>query len=898
MLGTPTLMNLTRFYPSLILRTPTLPEIQRLEEKDVLEKLKEPEFLEAVYIASPNLYYSITNLDALSAKDYRNTLFSAAKYILRASGRCTPFGLFSGVGLCDWGETTNLKVKSKTSRTTRFDMSFLCSIQKRLEVDISVKKNLKYFPNSSIYRLGGELRYVEYSQSSGKRNYQVSAIEENELIDEVFRKIGEGLTFDQAVLVIRNCGFEKDESEEFVQVLIENQILVSELEPSATGNGYFEKILESASGTSYFDPLQKLQELLSRLDQRKVNVEQNFKEIYDKIEDLGFPYSHKSLFQVTSFQDVRGTVNKSHEDELLEVVDLLGRCSFLKTSNSLGKFAEEFYRRYEEEEIPLLEVLDDEIGIGFGNNSDFVAPLLEGVISDKGSLKPDLKIVASEYKMFQDLLRNEEYEIPLIEFIDCLENEVSLAPTYSLIFRVLEKNKILFEMAGGSSALNLSARFAEAHEELRQKLNKIAEDEQESSESVLAEIVHFPQEKVGNIIYRPTFRKHEIPFLAHSDATKGSQIAARDLMVSVEGGHIILRDKVSGRSVVPRLSNAHNFAFQSLPLYQFLGELQTQGFQNGLQFGWPSWAEEFPFLPQVTHKNVIVKRAEWNLNEDDILGIHKITSIEKFEAWRLKRNIPDKVIIVEGDNELVIFFHSDFMLDLFRNEIKSKKKVKLLEYLGHSGHITDLDSKKIFANQMVGWVNSGRRTKELRVSKKPAGESVKRIWDPGSEWLYFKLYCSEKTADKILINTIYPLVRDLKSKELVNIWHFVRFNDPDPHLRIRFLIKSREDFSTVMGEVQESLKDFLNERFVQKVQLESYHRELERYGARNIEIAEAIHDLDSGFISYLLSQFEGDEREEFRWKAAIKMVDLYLSAFNYTTQQKYELAERNRKALL
>jgi thiopeptide-type bacteriocin biosynthesis protein len=101
-----------------------------------------------------------------------------------------------------------------------------------------------------------------------------------------------------------------------------------------------------------------------------------------------------------------------------------------------------------------------------------------------------------------------------------------------------------------------------------------------------------------------------------------------------------------------------------------------------------------------------------------------------------------------------------------------------------------------------------------------------------------------------------------------------------------------------MGEVQESLKDFLNERFVQKVQLESYHRELERYGARNIEIAEAIHDLDSGFISYLLSQFEGDEREEFRWKAAIKMVDLYLSAFNYTTQQKYELAERNRKALL
>lgn len=891
-------MNPIHFYSSLILRTPNLPEIHELAEEDVLKKLKDAEFLEAIYIASPSLYFSILNLNELSPKDYQSTLFAVAKYLLRASGRCTPFGLFSGVGLCEWGEKTNLKVKPKAKRVTRFDMSFLCSVQKSLESDFSVKENLKYFPNSSIYKLGGQLRYVEYLQSSGKRSYQVSAIEENELIDEVFNQVGDGLTFSQCAEVVRNCGFEKKESEDFIQLLIENQILVSELEPSASGSGYLEKILKSVSGTRNAGPLQKLQSLLVKLDQRKVNTEEHFREIYDQLESLGIPFSKKALFQVTTFQEVEGTVNADHKKELLEVVNQLGKCSFLKTSNSIEEFVQRFYKRYEEQEVPLLEALDDEIGIGFGNNSEFISPLLEDINWDSDSAGPDLRVNSSEYRMFHRLLRNEEYEVPLCEFTESAESIVSLAPTYSLIFRLLSGGKLLFEMAGGSSALNLSARFADGNEDLKKKLIEIAEDEQNNSKAILAEIVHFPQEKVGNIIYRPSFRKYEIPYLAHSEVVKNHQIPARNLMVSVKKGKVFIRDSVSGNVIIPRLSNAHNYTFESLPLYQFLGELQTQGFQSGLQFNWPSWAVEFPFLPRVTHKNVIVKRAEWNLSESDILAVRKIDSFGKFKVWRSKWSIPDKVILAEGDNELVISFNSGFGLDLFRNEIRNKKKIKLLEFLDQTGQCTSSNSKETFANQLVAWVNSGKSTGKQVLFENTFSQSYQRTFNPGSEWLYIKVYCSQKTGDKTLTSVLYPLVQKLKSEGLVTIWHFVRFTDPDFHLRIRFLLKSKEDFPRVLDLIQEHLNPFINSRAILKIQLESYNRELERYGEGNIEIAEKIHDLDSSFVTYLLCQTEGDEREEFRWKMGMKSVDMYLSTFGYTLDQKHDLAEKNRKALM
>src|SRR6188474_1736673 len=74
---------------------------------------------EAIYIATSNLYYRILkNKLEVNSKEW----LSLYKYILRASARCTPFGLFAGLSVAKWSNRTEFTLQSDLARTTRIDM--------------------------------------------------------------------------------------------------------------------------------------------------------------------------------------------------------------------------------------------------------------------------------------------------------------------------------------------------------------------------------------------------------------------------------------------------------------------------------------------------------------------------------------------------------------------------------------------------------------------------------------------------------------------------------------------------------------------------------------------------------------------------------------------------------
>jgi thiopeptide-type bacteriocin biosynthesis protein len=68
---------------------------------------------------------------------------------------------------------------------------------------------------------------------------------------------------------------------------------------------------------------------------------------------------------------------------------------------------------------------------------------------------------------------------------------------------------------------------------------------------------------------------------------------------------------------------------------------------------------------------------------------------------------------------------------------------------------------------------------------------MKRDFCIGSEWLYYKLYTGVKTADLILLEKLYSVILELKEKNLIIKWFFIRYKDTDEHLRIRFLLKAK-----------------------------------------------------------------------------------------------------------
>ena len=69
------------------------------------------------------------------------------------------------------------------------------------------------------------------------------------------------------------------------------------------------------------------------------------------------------------------------------------------------------------------------------------------------------------------------------------------------------KNLIHIENAGGSSAVNLLGRFASSNIKVGKIIRDVVEKEQQNNPDViLAEIVHLPESRTGNILMRPVFR--------------------------------------------------------------------------------------------------------------------------------------------------------------------------------------------------------------------------------------------------------------------------------------------------------------------------------------------------------------------------------------------------------
>ena len=66
-----------------------------------------------------------------------------------------------------------------------------------------------------------------------------------------------------------------------------------------------------------------------------------------------------------------------------------------------------------------------------------------------------------------------------------------------------------------------------------------------------------------------------------------------------------------------------------------------------------------------------------------------------------------------------------------------------------------------------------------------------RTFIPGSEWIYFKIYTGTKTADAILKNELYGFVSEMLKNKVIDKWFFIRYNDPDFHIRLRIHLKEK-----------------------------------------------------------------------------------------------------------
>jgi thiopeptide-type bacteriocin biosynthesis protein len=172
---------------------------------------------------------------------------------------------------------------------------------------------------------------------------------------------------------------------------------------------------------------------------------------------------------------------------------------------------------------------------------------------------------------------------------------------------------------------------------------------------------------------------------------------------------------------------------------------------------------------------------------------------------------------------------------------------------------------------------------------------VQRSFALGSEWLYYKLYCGQKVADWLLLDIIGPLTQALRAQGLLDNWFFIRYADPDNHLRLRLHLPDPARTGEVIALMHDYLAPARANGSVWNVQADTYRRELPRYGARTIAASEALFGYQSeALLAQLAAQ--ADDPAPDAWPWGLTAIEELLRAFDYPLARKVALLQRLKEA--
>jgi lantibiotic biosynthesis protein len=921
-----------QYEPFYLLRTPLLPlnTILELNElpPDAMEMalkdiFRDPLLQEALYVASPELFGEFDKLMKglqTNARRNRKLIKTLYKYLVRMSSRSTPYGLFAGCSVGQYGETTQMRLAPHTSayKYKRLDMNYVAELAAGIAATESIRNQLRYFPNNSAYIVSDKLRYIEFSTRNKKRFYNLASVDYSDYLELILQKAGGGATMAELTALLVSDEITEEEASAFIGELVSAQILISELEPTITGDDFLRILarkLEGLEHTGHLTPV--FQTIIQNLEQQNPEIE-NYHQIETAVNSVMRNSGLKDLVQVDLFHKAeQNQLSHAIIKSITEQTERLFLLGHPHEERDLEDFKRNFFDKYEEREMPLAEVLDPDYGIGYATaiaGSANFTPLIEGFTTEQpGTSKLFVWDSWMQFmlKKYTECVRENKTAVELTDAdIDRLsrgkEKDLVLPGQFYLMGHltaatpgsVTEDNyQFIYHNLMGPASCETLGRFCSGSAELNQQVQQVFEREQERDPDIIyAEVIHLPQNRAGNILIRPLLRQYEIPYITPGAAASENQLPVSDLMVSIRGGQVVLRSKRLNKRVMPRLTTAHNFSSDNLAMYKFLCDLQSQGFTNGFYWNWDIFENE-PFIPRVTYRNIVLRKARWTLYRSDFSSLAKKEGhdMDAFRAELQARKLPRHLTLTEGDNAMLIDTHNVMALRLLADNLIKRRSAALTEFVQPADTSIVAGDAGVYVNEIIfpfKTTTNAPLYHPYRLPETPMQETVARAFTPGSDWLYVKIYCGTKTSETMLTACIAPLITRLRKQSLIKEWFFIRFADPGHHIRIRFYNPGQPQvWQEVMALVNEYCAPLVESRVVDKIQYDTYKREIERYGAATIGPVESLFHADSMAVLSLIGLLQGDEGETYRWLICLRGIDVLLDDFGYTLEQKLLLLQ-------
>lgn len=910
------------------------PSASELPDPRLQAWLHDPLVQAAIYLASPTLSQRLCDwLSEPSANGLSSFQPALFRYLVRMTTRATPFGLMASFTTGCVGSTSCLELGSRDGlrRSSWFDLGFVYPLVGRLTARPEVRKELSYTLNTTFFRHDDGWRYVEQIETSERRERILTRVGASEVLDLIAAhfRVSHGVKpAELSAFIMRTVAdVGADEVSDFVNQLIDAQILIPTLTPTLTGPDPVQHVLRQservASLAEFHREFEATVESLAAIDrQAEVSLRDSYRTLATTLQSQFEAAGERHLFHVDLRREAPGlSLDRAIVPVILSSVEALRRiCGASWPHTVLDDFRNRFEERYGDREIDLLAALDEDAGIGF--EVDLANRRNEGLLKDfRFGEEPNAERTQLDTKRVRRLLRlierasSQGWLAAALSEEDVEELAAADAEPLPDVLTVLgslgpgrpsdDWRRPCFVLRSVVSGAGLFGRFCRADAGLSESLKALFQREEAlRPEAVFAEIVHLPEDRIGNVVCRPALRSKELPYLGECGLPAEDRIFASDLLVSVRAARIVLRSRSLGREVLPRMSCAQNAQARNASVYRFLAALALQDGASGLAFSWGPIFAEARFLPRIAYESVILAPASWWIDPADALLWAKCAPperAEKIRSWRAERAVPRWIQVGQFDNLLSLDLEDPACVDALLDEIRRAKVYRVSEMIPAPDDLCVTSPEGHHVHEvMLPFVRRSRESTSEVHANEPQNAPCERRFAPGSRWLYVKLYGSNLATERTLVSDLFEWLGEARAAGSLDRWHFVRYRDSADHLRVRFQVQPESLRPDVQPKLEKLFRRWSDTNTIWRVQYDTYEREIRRYGGPDaIEFAESIFDADSEVVVELLRSAPVQASSDWRWLLSMKLADCYGAAFGWdldARRQNAELVERSFRA--
>lgn len=882
-----------------------------------------------LFLASPSLFNAWqTNPQSESLPSpIRKALW---QYMIRTYCRATPFGLFSGVGVGRVEQSNQIDFGDQPwEPVSRPDSILLETLTRSSGMDKSVRSQLRYWLNNSVYCIADEYRFSQLIQTKTESKIVLSSFTVSAELKELIHHLKQQETLSYTDLL---SVFGQEDSaavEQFINQLIDAQFLSSSLLMPITGQSWPNRLirLNSDQGVnnalltqfqSINDSIPNKQDTITEL----IELQSRLESLYatgqpETVESVGSLIQTDLVFKPTQLSLSRELIN-CIASQYAQLLPVLANAD----NTPLKSFIQRFRERYQDETIPLLSALDPEYGISFSAKNGIESPVLAKLPFSKPiELTPTIQTKELAKLLYERFLLSGEREINLTD--DDLKpyqqnSKQATYPINGFLFGSLywdngttnsmpenhsapmnENRKWLFSArpVDTSTSAFLLGRFCLNDQVLSDYVQRMCAWEQtQFPQDILAEVVHAPPipKRARNVMSRPTLRAFELPYLTPSGLKADKVIQLTDILLRVtETGDIQLISSLTGQRIRPRLSTAHNVSLGD-DIYQFLGYVEKLEYK---QYGW-QWGTliDQPSLPRITYRNLILQTARWTIRKETVLSMQPIT----VDKLRSLYQLPRYVQLSEEDYALFLDLDSPPCQSILLEEFEKNERIHLKEWLSGSYQPWVNNQGESYVSELIIPLKVIDVPDAGRLPNNPAPDrlrvDIQRNVFPGHSWLYYKIYLSELAADHYLANRLPDFVDSLLEKRWCYQFFFVRYYDPGFHLRIRFLSNP-----TYYTELVDACNVFFtptpDKPGIYRFQMDTYQRELERYNPELMCECESLFNQDSLMVLNYLASGHGEAQSDMdRYSFALGSIDSLLDDFSLSPEEKVALYQQSQYA--